>query len=79
MNTPKQQKDLKQLAKFIDLTLEEISGERMGYFLCLTSFNDDGVAGFISNINKKHAIEMMEETLERLKADESIYETKGNA
>lgn len=81
MNRPKIEKDLYDLAKFLDENhLPEIYGERMGFILLVAPFNESlTVSEYVSNGVRETCIQWLEETLTRLKANETIPASKGNA
>ncbi len=79
MSTPKQEKELRDIACALTNLLDDIYGEPMGFFLCVSAFSNDGIADYISNTEKEDAIKWLEETAERFKAGENISATEGSA
>ena len=67
MTTPKQEKQMREIADLIDESLPLIYGKKMGFFLATSPMSDDpDIADYISNVNRKDAIKWLRETAARL-------------
>lgn len=76
--TPYQQSQMRSLAKSIEKALCDISGERVGFFLCTAPFNTaNGVADYVANVERNTSIKWLETTAKRFRDNESIPATKG--
>jgi hypothetical protein len=81
----KKQKFLSEMAKILDKVLETEFKERMGFCLLVFPFekhSPDGlgeIADYVSNAKRKHMIDFLRETTERLENREDIGTTIGTA
>ena len=78
MASPNQEEDLRSLARAVEPILAQIYGKKMAFFLCVSEFGNEGVADFIGNAQRESSIEMMQETVNRLKANQDIPASQGN-
>jgi hypothetical protein len=80
MKVTEDEKILNIIAQQIDNALESAYGQKMGFFLCVTPISEgENVANYVSNMERESGINMLFETAERLKANEEIPVTEGNA
>ena len=79
MATPKQEAMMRELAEYLEITIETMYGKRMGFFLTVFEFHKPGVSDFISNAEREGIIESMKETASRFEKGEIIPATKGKA
>ena len=81
MGTPIQEEGMRLLARAIDSSVDGIYDQNMGFFLVVGPMenNLDAIADYIGNCERETAIEWMEETVKRLKAQSDIPASQGNA
>jgi len=72
MATMAQEREIRELGKLIEKKLKRIYGERMGFFINMTQFNQEGIADYVSNVSRQTAVEWMQETIVRFENAEVI-------
>lgn len=80
MSTPKQEECMRALAQGISDGLTVIYGEKMGFVLVATPFNEsNAISDYIGNIDRKNVVDLMRETADRLEKNQTIPATQGEA
>jgi hypothetical protein len=78
MATLKQERELREVARFISRKLRRVYGEEMGVFLTVTPFKQsEPVSDYISNIERKDGIAALRDTADRLETKETIPASVG--
>jgi len=77
MATMAQERELREVAKIIKKKLKRIYGVDMGFFLNVTPMGEqEGIADYISNVERETSIEWMKETIGRFERNETIEAAK---
>lgn len=73
-----QEEGMRKLAKATEEYLNGLYGEKMGFFICVSPYTyDSGVADYVSNTDRRDAIEWLRETADRLEQNQDIPATQG--
>ncbi|MDO6426208.1 hypothetical protein Q4489_04250 [Thalassotalea sp. 1_MG-2023] len=80
MSTPRQEACMRKVAQGINEALEITYGQKMGFVLVATPFNEsNAISDYIGNIDRENVIELMRETADRLEQNQTIPATQGEA
>lgn len=75
-----QEECMRSVAKGVNEALEMIYGQKMGFVIVTTPFNEsNSVSDYIGNIERSDVVELMRETAERLEKNQIIPAAQGNA